>query len=603
MSISYINGDRIYYAFLAGAREVVLNKARLNKINVFPVYDSDTGNNLAATFNYIVDSVKPSRSISDTLRSIADASLSGARGNSGIIMASFINGISRETGHHKRLSTRSFAQSVQNAVPYAYNAVSNPVEGTMLTVLHDWADTFQRLAKETNDFVRVFLKSVERARQSLKETPDKLKVLKEASVVDAGAQGFVLFLEGVAKLINTGDLKTLLYGEAPDAAVAESAAVMGGDIEYRYCSEGLVAGTAIDHARLRQSLESLGDSLIIAGTSEKTKVHMHTNEPEKFFSSLFEYGTVTNQKVDDMLRQYQVVHQRLAEVAVVTDSAADLPPELINEHQISIVPININIDGSAFLDKVSVKPEQVYDLAGRASEYPSYSPPSFNAVYHQLSFIAEHYQSVIIISASREFSSTGDIFEKVAEKLRDDGTVVNVINSHTKSGAHGLLVLKAARMAARGCSYKEIVDSIENLLSRVKMFVSMADFKYLVRSGRFSFLQNFVFSLFKLKPLVTLDEEGRDKLFAVAVNQRASLNKIVNAVKKINNGTPIDSYCIVHAGAAELAENCGQVIAGLLQKEPEYVTEVSAAFAINTGRGAVAICTVSDTGKEECALC
>lgn len=476
MPIRYINGKRIYYAVLAGAREVTRNRTQINKINVFPVYDSDTGNNMAATLNYIVDTVNPSRYAFETIHSLADASLSGARGNSGIIMAQFINGLSVDIGRQERLSTKAFGRSVVRAVPYAYSAVTNPVEGTLLTVLKDWAGAVQRLSEETNDFVHMLGESVKHAQQSLKETPEKLLLLKDAAVVDAGALGFVLFLEGVARLMQTGDLREILRDKAPPVGFEEPLEGITGDIDLRYCSEALITGSEIDHSRMRQACEQHGDSLIIAGTERKAKVHIHTNHPEDFFFELLDHGTIVDQKVDDMLRQYQAVHQRISNIALVTDSIADLPRDILDQYQVHMVPINLEIDGSNFLDKVSVRPSQIFSILDSVDEYPTSSQPSYNAAQQHLSFICNHYESVIAITVSKELSGTWNVLNSVAETLRERGKKISVINSKTNSGAQGLLVLKAARMIVEGRGHDEIVRDIEQSIPDTKIFVSVATF-------------------------------------------------------------------------------------------------------------------------------
>ncbi len=596
MTVSYVNGERIYYAFLAGSRQVARYKDLLNRINVFPVFDSDTGNNLSATLNYMVDSVRPSPCAGETVRSLADASLNGARGNSGIILAQFINGLSREIGDQKRLTTRAFGDSMVRAVPYAYGALSRPVEGTMLTVLREWAEAVNNWGKETNDFGEVLLNSLERARVSLKDTREKLKVLKDAAVVDAGAQGFVLFLEGVAELFKTGDIKSLMREKTPPLALQEEPLLEGmrGDMDYRFCSEALLTGKNMDHQLVRNTVEPLGDSFIIAGTPEKAKIHIHTNQPEKFFFKLISFGSVINQKVDDMLKQYQVVHERRHDIALVTDSIADLPQEVIDNHQIHVIPVNLVIEGSNFLDKISVKPDQIYSILDQVKEYPTSSQPSLNAVQRQLSFLCSHYQSVIMISVSRELSGTWNVFKSAAETLQEKGKKISVINSKLNSGAQGLLVMEAAELIAAGREHDEIVRIIEQIIPTIRIFVSVATFKYMVRGGRVSPMKGFIANLLNVKPIVSLDEEGRGLAFDKALTQRTNTNKIRNIVKSIQDERSVNKYCIVHAGAPEKAFSYQRLFARLLGKQPEYVVEISPIVALSAGLGAVAVCLMED---------
>ncbi len=140
MEMKYLDGEKLYQSFVCGAHEVIRNRVNLNDTNVFPVADGDTGNNLAATMNSIILQSQVTPSAGNTMNSIADAALTGARGNSGIILASYINGIYLGMKDQDLISMSNFADSVKNAVPYAYNAISTPVEGTIITVIREWAD-------------------------------------------------------------------------------------------------------------------------------------------------------------------------------------------------------------------------------------------------------------------------------------------------------------------------------------------------------------------------------------------------------------------------------------------------------------------------------
>lgn len=166
----------------------------------FPIADGDTGNNLAYTMNSIIENAEPFASPKETLGSIADAALMGARGNSGIIFAQFINGVFMETDDTDYFEMKDFARIVKKAGEYAYKAISDPVEGTMITVIDEWADSLVYLADSSKDFLELFSDSLKDAWVSLNETPEKLQVLKDANVVDSGGKGFVHLLKAFSIL-------------------------------------------------------------------------------------------------------------------------------------------------------------------------------------------------------------------------------------------------------------------------------------------------------------------------------------------------------------------------------------------------------------------
>ena len=156
-----IDGRYLYYTFIAGAQRILQNQIEINKINVFPVNDKDTGTNLASTVRSIMDNIQPDRSFTATAEVIAEAALVGARGNSGVIFAQFFYGLSLETDDKHVLTFAEFAESVKRSVRYIYQAVSNPVEGTMLTVMSDWADFLYSKREIVTDFNQVILESFE----------------------------------------------------------------------------------------------------------------------------------------------------------------------------------------------------------------------------------------------------------------------------------------------------------------------------------------------------------------------------------------------------------------------------------------------------------
>jgi dihydroxyacetone kinase-like predicted kinase len=250
--VTTINGKNLYYLFLAGAQNIISHQSDLNKINVFPVADADTGTNLASTIRSIIGNTKPNDSYKLTADALASAALIGARGNSGVIFAQFLYGLSTETENVQEITIDHFADSVRKSVAYVYDSVANPKEGTMLTVIREWADYIWINHNSTEDFTSLMVKSLEVAQKSLFETTAKLSALLKAHVVDAGAKGFVLFLEGIIEFITTGNLRNLfgIKNETVDMRFSD-ADIDHDSFTYRFCTEALIRGENIDKVALR----------------------------------------------------------------------------------------------------------------------------------------------------------------------------------------------------------------------------------------------------------------------------------------------------------------------------------------------------------------
>jgi len=341
MDISKLDSEKLYYSFVSGAQEVIKNKNSLNEINVFPVADGDTGSNLSSTMHAIILEAKISGTVKETMNSIADAALTGARGNSGIIIAQYINGIFLSLMDEETITIPSFAETVKNAVPYAYQAISNPVEGTIITVIREWADAVYSHKDLSATFAELFSKSLLAANKSLEATTSRLKVLQDSKVVDSGAKGFVYFLQGFATFLRTGkvDLET---DDSEALSFNEELIHSQGEIRHRYCTEALLSGEGLDLEALKAELALYGDSLIVAGNNRKARIHIHANAPEQVFQVLRKKGTILQQKADDMVRQNESAFDRKYTIALITDSIADIPQAMLDCYQVHMLPLNLN---------------------------------------------------------------------------------------------------------------------------------------------------------------------------------------------------------------------------------------------------------------------
>jgi len=587
MKIRYLNGYRLYNAFLAGGNAVIQDQKYLNKINVFPVPDSDTGTNLASTMRSIAESTVISPSFRDTLHSIADAAISGARGNSGLIFAQFIYGISREIKEEMKASTRAFGESVKRAIHYAYKAIVSPVEGTMLTVMKDWADAVYLQRTSTNDFVELLSHALQAAKDSLRLTPQKLSVLAKAGVVDAGAKGFVDFLEGIINFIKRGRLKDV---PKPETQWQDSGIHVRSDrkaIEYRYCSEALLTGRNMDLDKIRSEIGSFGNSAIVAGSEEKARLHIHTDRPADLFFKLKDYGSITQIKVDDMLKQYEAGFNRKSRIALVTDSACDLPQEVIDEHQIHVIPMNLSFADSLFLDKVTITPAQFYNLLRTHKQHPQSSQPPLKSIQNLLSFLASHYESIIVVALSEKLSGFYGLCLATADNVQ--GKTINVINSRHLSVSQGLVVLRVAEAIRSGKTHQEIVALAEEWISKTKLLADIQTLKYLVRGGRISPMKGLLAKMLNLKPIISVDSEGRGVAFGKSFSRRSNMKKIVRMIKSMSQEAEVWNYAIVHAQNLKRAELYAERLEEELHLKPAYIVDLSPVVGVHNGIGAVGI--------------
>ena len=595
--VNHLDGQLLYDAFLSGAKAVRGEREYLNRINVFPVPDGDTGNNLSATLNSLV-TVTPDKSLGKSLRSIAHATLAGARGNSGVIFAGFVNGLTVSVADVPTISTRNFAEMVNKAIPHAYQAISNPVEGTMITVMRDWAQAVNAIGEKTTDFVELFNSTLDVARASLESTPEKLKVLKDALVVDSGAKGFVLFLEGFSASLK-GAAKGVSETMDSEEATPHNRLGSQTQLSHRYCAEAFIIGDNLSVDEIRSLAEQGGDSVVVAGGSTGVKVHFHTNNPQDFFLAMRKKGEFASQKVEDMLRQYQMIHERKAPIALVTDSIADLSQELLDEHQVHMVPLNLMIEGNTFLDKLTIKPDKFYSLLNSVKEYPTSSQPNQVYVAELFGQLRQHYESIIAISVSQALSGTFNVFQQAAKALQDDGYPISVIDSRLNSGAQGLLVLRAAQMIGVGHSHAEVVQAVEADIPNGYIYVSVVDFQNMVRGGRVSPLKGTAARMLNMNPVISLDKQGKGIAFATTFSKSAVLKKIMGMVEAHKQGPGVASFSVVHSNSKDKAQAFAEQVGTILGMKPAYVAEISPIVGISAGLGAVAVSLICNSDTKE----
>jgi len=593
--VNEMDGRRLYYTFIAGARKVIEHQVELNKINVFPVNDGDTGTNLASTIRAVVDSIHPHRSYKITADRIAETTLVNARGNSGIIFAQFLYGMSTETGNFKTITINQFAESIKKSVRYIYDAVANPVEGTMLTVIKDWANYIYDNRDRIKDFNQLFISSFDVLNKSLIATKSKLAVLKRANVVDAGARGFVFFVEGIIDFIANRNVKELIQVKAESALFDKVEESIPEKVDFRFCTEALIKKSSTDIIALRSTLEKYGNSIVIAGSERMRRIHLHTNNPAELFSELRNTGTITFQKADDMIRQSDVVHNRKWKIALVTDSTCDLAQDLIDNYQINMLPININFGENHYLDKVTIRPEQFYTLLKENKDYPKSSQVNEKSFTNLYSHLASHYDSIIAVHLSDKLSGTFNSSQKAALAIsKEFNKPISVINSRNLSGALGLIILRAAQAIELGFSHEQIVEMSEKWVKNTRIFVSVRDIKYLIRGGRLSAAKGLIARILNINPIVSIDESGKAIVFDKAFNQKVNMEKVMGHIRNLMEEKTVWNYIVLHANNNEAAQWYSEKMENLTDKKPVSVVNISPIIGANAGIGAASVALLLD---------
>jgi DegV family protein with EDD domain len=586
--ITYLDGQRLRRSILAAADWLDAGRDELNRINVFPVPDGDTGTNFATTLRATAEKVRALRSatLPTVTKAMAEACIFGARGNSGMLLSQFLLGFREALGDRRRAFARDVARGMRAGADRLARSLDEPVEGTILTVSRDVADAAERSARETNNF-EIFMRDVlMRAHVSLARTPELLPVLKEAGVVDAGAKAFVRVWEGVARLIEGDPILAapeIPTYDVPDAAALTDVAV---DRDYQYCTEVLMRGDVFPPTtEVRSALRALGGSIVVLAAEDLLKVHVHTDTPERVFELASRWGTIETTKADDMREQHRSGHGPRRRIAIVADSSCDLPDEVVDAHGIVVVPLQLIEGDKIYLDRVEIRGAELYERMRRQGERMSTSQPTPGALRESFEDAREQADEVIGVFIGGTLSGTLNSAQAAAKASELSG--LNLVDSKSASFGVGLLALRAAELAEAGWATQDIVREMERIRERSGALFTVDTFENLLRSGRVGRGRAWLGSLLDIKPILEVDREGRVVPLDRVRGREALIGRVLEHLDRRLTPRPNAlRLAVAHADAPDVAKQLRDELVRRYSPRDCLVNHVTAALGVHTGPGA-----------------
>ncbi len=603
--IAYVDGRRLKRAMLASCNHAQRAKAELNRINVFPVADGDTGTNLALTLDAIASGLSGSRQrrVDEVAAAVARSALLGARGNCGMMLSQFLLGLSGELEGRSRVSLDGFAVALMAGARALDAAVEDPVEGTILTVVRDSATRAieEGDRDERGDFADAMMRVLETARESLARTPDLLPVLAEAGVVDAGAMGFVEMLEGVAKLIEEGDAKAVPQ-EGIDESILDDMSrpdwspIAGTAHPFthgsrRYCTEILVEGSDLPSEKVvRAALSEGTEELLVIRSEEILKVHLHTDDPRSVIDYCASVGTVTAHKAEDMLAQFEAARRAdrgvvRRPVGILVDSGADLPEAVVRAHGIRVVPLLLIEDGRTLRDGVDVTAEEFHARMESGETLPSTSQPppgDFVAAFERASSEAEVVIGVLVAATLSGIYRSAENAARMVPDLD-----VRLVDSEAASLLVGLLALKAAELAEAGVPADEVVAEVRRIRRQSGILFTVRNLDRLMASGRVSQFAGWLGGVLDLKPVLGVGPDGRIKAYGKARGP-ARARKII--MEKVAAEIPPDvgkvRFGVVHVAAPEIASQVCEELTQRFGDAEILVSPITPTISAHLGPGA-----------------
>ncbi len=326
---SAIGGQDLRGMFSAATSWLEKSSADIDALNVFPVPDGDTGTNMLLTMRAMVEEAyrAPDHSAAAVAQSMARGALMGARGNSGVILSQIMRGLARGLDGKESFTAADLADALQSAAEMAYQGISNPVEGTILTVIRKVALAAQEhVSAGGASLISLIEAVVTAAGEAVAETPQQLQVLRDAGVVDAGGQCLYTILEGTLRYLN-GESERMQF-KKPQIIVSDISHAAGlppvlaaDEVPFGYCTEFLLKGEKLETEKIRKHLVKKGESLIVVGDDSAVRIHIHTVEPGLILQYATKLGTIHQANIRNMDEQHHDWLEMQKDKGMVADTA------------------------------------------------------------------------------------------------------------------------------------------------------------------------------------------------------------------------------------------------------------------------------------------
>jgi DegV family protein with EDD domain len=464
---------------LSASKKIVLYQEEINRINLWPVADKDTGYNMAATLLGIESSISQREysSILELAQDIREASMINARGNAGMIFTGYLFKMLEAVKNLQKVDGLRLSIAMLKGTKGAYHSIFNPVEGTILDVMKASgrkAYETARVKKEKN-IVKILEESRRAGRAALDATKEKLEILKKNNVVDAGGMGFLKILEAWLESIK-GEVVLPQKDERPPISEIKPAFP-----DYRYDIVFRIKKIKESELKkLTEELNLLGNSIDVLESEDKIKIHIHADFPEKIKEKTKNFG-IAEWKVEDMKEQTRRISERKP-LGLIAGETADLPGEFLEKNRIVEIPFTARFpDGEIltrknFFDKMEEAKKTGRPLA-------TTSAPPFHDFLSAYQKALERFEDILVITLSSKLSGAYSS-ARIARSMVREKQRIYVFDCFTAEAGEGLAVFKVQELISRGKNRQEIMEFLKYFCPQIKVLIGLKDFSYLARSGR-----------------------------------------------------------------------------------------------------------------------
>jgi len=566
---------------LAASKKIVLHQEEINRINVWPVADKDTGYNLAATLLGIegVINQREYGSILELTRDIKEGAMVNARGNAGMIFTGYLIKFLEQIKSLDKVDGIKLSMAMRKGTKAAYRSIMNPTEGTILDAMkasgekaYEWA----KIKKERN-IIKILDESQKAAKIALEETKEKLEILKQNDVVDAGALGFVKILEAGLE-----SLKQIIPSAENNERPAISELKSEERLEYQYDMVFQIRKIKTSELeKLKEELGLLGNSIDILESEDRIKIHIHSNFPEKIKEKIVNFG-ISEWKVEDMAEQIRKISEKKP-LGLVVEEVADLPKEFLEKNGIIEIPFLTRFPDGEILKKENLF-KKLEEGVKTGRPLPTASAPSFKDFLLVYQRALDRFEEIIVITLSSKLSGAYSS-AKIARSMVKEKKRISVFDCFSAEAGEGLAAFKIQELISQGKEKQEILEILKSFCPQIKVFGGLKDFTYLVRSGRF-YLPEILAKIISFFPKMGVwflfgIKEGKVRFFGIRFGKDL-VRILIKEVEKNQKGKDVN-IAIVYGKDPREALRLKKELEKRKNSRVLFVSQVSSAVGVYTG--------------------
>jgi len=571
--MEFLTQKELKEMMLLSAKKIETHKEEINKINVFPVPDQDTGNNMAKTLQGIKEAIenKNFKDLSEISEAALDGALTTAQGNAGVIYTGFLAGFLPILDKNP-VDAEKLTEAFEKGAERARKSIQNPKEGTILDVIDAATATLKEESKKEKNIINILKSVAENAKEALLATREKMEIFRKANVVDAGGLAFLMILESYLEALEPSLAKAESGGEKPSEKVRRFVQTLSNRFEV----VSLIKNPKFDEETIRQKLKNWGNCLDIVRVKDKIKIHIHTDYPEDVKKIMRETGQILSLREEDMARE--VVGEesvRKVSVGIVTDDVAMLLPKITEKYKIEILPIRYD-----WPEEKDLPGENIYQKMREAEKRgipatvktTQINPKQYLEAYQKQ---LKEFDKVLCITLSSKISGCYNSALQ-AREVSENPDKIFVLDSLTAAPGQALLALWALELIQEQREIKEILKELKELIPEIHTYIIFEDPKWIEGIGRITHSQaNWIRRIKRINvhPLMEIKNGlvAKGGMMFASSSSEALFKKVLKESKKIRQEGKRIRVIIGHADKPEEAENLKKLLKEKIKAEVSFV--------------------------------